>query len=199
MVRAKTRTPPKHADALIRRLRLLQQGPMVGAEVGVLGGSLSRKLLRDLPSLRLHMIDTWAGSGKGARSAGGPLGTPELYEQAMEFTAPYADRRIVHRCDSVEAAAAILDRSLDFVFIDADHRYESVVIDLDAWWPKVRAGGLFCGDDYQNADRLDPKNGRMLCGVKQAVDEFVDRCGVSQLLTVDEGPTWFLRLPGAKQ
>lgn len=48
------------------------------------------------------------------------------------------------------ARAALLfpDESLDFVFVDADHRYESVTADLRAWWPKIRPGGAMAGHDY---------------------------------------------------
>jgi hypothetical protein len=50
---------------------------------------------------------------------------------------------------SVEAAKAIPDRSLDFVYIDANHRYEYVVADLAAWSPKVKVGGIVSGHDYK--------------------------------------------------
>jgi len=196
MVRAETKIAPLHSDVLIARLRALQAGPLVGAEVGVLGGSLSYKALRDLPNLHLHMVDTWLGSAQHGRTPGGPLGTVALYEQAMEWTAFAQHRRTVHECDSVAAAERITDGSLDFVFIDADHRYEAVLRDLAAWWPKIRVGGLFCGDDYQNDDRLDAERGHMLCGVKRAVDEFVGQLGLLDQLLIDDGPTWFLKVPG---
>ncbi len=49
---------------------------------------------------------------------------------------------------SWEAAESFYDLSLDFVFIDAGHDYESVKKDLAAWWPKVKPGGTFAGHDY---------------------------------------------------
>ncbi len=54
------------------------------------------------------------------------------------------------------------DSSVDFVFIDADHEYESVVKDINAWTPKIRKGGMISGHDYLNP-----------CGVKDAVNELV--------------------------
>jgi predicted O-methyltransferase YrrM len=30
------------------------------------------------------------------------------------------------------------DESVDFVFIDADHKYESVVKDIQSWLPKIK-------------------------------------------------------------
>ena len=64
--------------------------------------------------------------------------------------------------DSVEVAKSYKDSSLDFVFIDADHAYESVKNNLHAWFPKLKGAAIFAGHDYGN-----PTN-----GVKQAVDEF---------------------------
>ena len=37
----------------------------------------------------------------------------------------------------------------DFVFIDGDHRYESVRRDIQAWLPKVRPGGIMGGHDCE--------------------------------------------------
>jgi predicted O-methyltransferase YrrM len=61
---------------------------------------------------------------------------------------------------SWDAAINFPDESIDFVFIDADHSYESVKKDIDAWLPKIRKNGMISGHDYTNP-----------CGVKQAVDE----------------------------
>jgi hypothetical protein len=51
------------------------------------------------------------------------------------------------RC-SWEAAALYEDASLDFCFIDANHTYDCVSRDIDAWLPKVKKGGIFAGHDY---------------------------------------------------
>lgn len=53
-------------------------------------------------------------------------------------------------CDSVVAAKLYEDNSLDFVFIDGDHRRENVLSDLNAWWPKVRPGGVLAGHDFDD-------------------------------------------------
>jgi predicted O-methyltransferase YrrM len=64
--------------------------------------------------------------------------------------------------DSVEAAKLIDDKTIDLVFIDADHKYDSVRRDIDAWLPKVKKGGIICGHDYDNPAHRE---------VKKAVDE----------------------------
>jgi len=49
---------------------------------------------------------------------------------------------------SWEVADNFLDCSLDYVFIDADHQYESVKKDILAWLPKIKPGGIIAGHDY---------------------------------------------------
>jgi hypothetical protein len=65
------------------------------------------------------------------------------------------------RTDSVSASKMYADESLDAVFIDADHKYESVVADILSWMPKVKKGGILSGHDY-----IDCHN-----GVIKAVNE----------------------------
>lgn len=50
--------------------------------------------------------------------------------------------------DSAETASLYEDESLDFVFIDASHDYESFRKDLIAWFPKVKVGGMISGHDF---------------------------------------------------
>ncbi len=61
---------------------------------------------------------------------------------------------------SLEAVTDYEDRSLEFVFIDACHTYHEVTKDLEAWYPKVKLGGILAGDDYNWKE------------VKKAVDDF---------------------------
>lgn len=52
--------------------------------------------------------------------------------------------------DSATAAARFPDGSLDLVFIDADHQYDAVLRDLEAWWPKIAPTGRIAGHDYSS-------------------------------------------------
>ena len=53
------------------------------------------------------------------------------------------------------------DNQYDFVYIDADHTYESVKKDLELYLPKVKNGGIIGGHDYTDN----------WVEVRQAVDE----------------------------
>lgn len=52
------------------------------------------------------------------------------------------------RKSSIEAAKDFEDRSLDAVYIDADHDEESFRADIKAWRPKIKFGGVLSGHDY---------------------------------------------------
>lgn len=52
------------------------------------------------------------------------------------------------KAKSTEAASNYADRSISFLMIDASHAYEDVVEDIEAWYPKIKLGGIISGDDY---------------------------------------------------
>ena len=89
----------------------------------------------------------------------------ERAHQAFAYAEHYADRARLIIADSVDAAAQIPDGTLDFVFIDADHSYESVLRDIAAWRSKVRVKGWFGGHDYN----------KKFPGVVRAVDSVFGR------------------------
>lgn len=179
---------PEAADfrclAILERLQPVSS-PRV-AEIGVFAGDLSRRLLARCPDLNLLMIDSWANTSDGYKDSQDYHATlsadaqEKFFQLAANVTAPFQDRRTIMRMDSKDAAQAIPDHSLDLAFIDADHSYEGCKSDLEAYWPKVKPGGIISGHDYANDDW---KFGPM---VKRAVDEFAAAKG----LTVDLGSNW---------
>ncbi|NBX26131.1 MAG: class I SAM-dependent methyltransferase, partial [Planctomycetes bacterium] len=99
-----------------------------------------------------------------------------LFEEFTANLAPVADRFSALRLPSLEAAATFADGSLDAVFIDAAHEFAAVAADLEAWYPKVKRGGWFCGHDYSIA----------WPGVVRAVDRFFTRRAGELLSRGDE-------------
>ena len=52
------------------------------------------------------------------------------------------------RKTSVEASKDFPDKSLDAVYIDAEHDEDSVRSDIQTWRPKIKFGGILSGHDY---------------------------------------------------
>jgi hypothetical protein len=121
-------------------------------------------------NIRIDAVDTWEGSPQEHQLMNDPSvvgGT--LYDEFIRNIEPI--KHIVNpvRMDSILAAATYVDKSLDFVFIDGAHNYESVKADIQAWLPKVKIGGFIGGHDYGNNEPEDVN------GVKKAVDEKFDK------------------------
>ena len=84
---------------------------------------------------------------------------------------------------SWETAGQFKNNSVDFVFIDADHHYESVKKDILAWYPKVKEGGIISGHDFNiNAPLVAERD------VQKAVEEIFTDFKV-------ENRIWWLRKP----
>jgi len=100
------------------------------AEVGLYEGRTSFHLLKKCKKLEsIYGIDI------------------KLREEALHLQ--FFDKIELIEKSSVEAAKQFEDNSLDIVFLDADHKYKSVKEDIEAWYPKVRKGGILSGHDFR--------------------------------------------------
>jgi predicted O-methyltransferase YrrM len=141
----------------------------VGAWLGKSTCYMGEQIRRSGHDIHFDVVDTWEGSEGPDNLAASPeaAGT-DLYERFLQNVADCELSDLIHplRMKSTEAAGLYPDASLDFVFIDADHRYENVRDDIIAWHSLVTPNGIIAGHDYNG--RGD-KSGRW--GVKRAVDE----------------------------
>lgn len=131
------------------------------AEVGVYRGQFSNQIVQALNPSQFIMVDPWL---KFPEEVYGDY--PKLDQAGWDaihdtVKARFEGRKSVRiiRLMSLPAASMIPDASLDFVYIDGNHSYESVRDDLTAWLPKVAAGGFIGGHDCEQKQ------------VRQAVDE----------------------------
>ncbi len=103
-------------------------------------------------------IDTWLGSVENwtnpQERPGIKLthGYPQLY---FTFAANVISERLQDYVlplplDSVNARQLISRSGIvaDMIHVDGGHDYQSVTTDLTQWWPVLRSGGLYVGDDY---------------------------------------------------
>ena len=114
-------------------------------------------------NIKFHTIDLFEYSpGCGSTSS-------SFLNEVIVNIEPVKDYINIIKGKSYEVADNFEDDSLDFVFIDGDHRYKGVKKDLEAWYPKIKDSGIIAGHDY-----TEPS-----CGVKMAVDSYFLFTGIS--------------------
>ena len=134
-----------------------------GCEIGVAFGGQSLAILTNTNVEKLYCVDPYHHS--------------EAYQSSLNFNQnvfnviyylvkkrlePFGERSQLLRMASVEAAQLAKEEELDFVYIDGNHAYEYVKLDIQSWFDKVRSGGIISGDDWQAE------------GVRKAVNEFFE-------------------------
>lgn len=153
----------KRYDWLISLIQ--NNGYTIGAEIGCAKGMTTYRLLKHCPDLLLYAVDLWEYSidvlSDYSKQIYQDWNFEDIRNTFDQQTAPYQDRLIILQGVSWKMADHMENGSLDFVFIDADHAYQSVKNDIYAWLPKLKSGGVLCGHDYN------------LDGVRQAIDEMI--------------------------
>ena len=104
-----------------------------GCEVGVADGRYSEILCQKIPGLKLISVD--------------PFYRPGHYEKTLERLYPFKENVTIMKETSMEAVIKVPDESLDFVFIDGNHKFDYVMEDIIGWARKVRKGGIISGHD----------------------------------------------------
>jgi len=112
-----------------------------GAEIGVGTGRHAIQMLNAIPGLHLYAIDPWEKYFRCSQ---------ELCDKRYNATVNRLKDKnaTIIRKRSIDAFRDFEDGSLDFVYIDGDHRFDAVMLDIIIWAPKVRVGGMVAGHDY---------------------------------------------------
>ncbi len=134
----------------------------VGVEIGLGFGSHSEFLLKNSNLTKLYSIDPF------------DISIAEYYdglESTIKKLTPFGDRSTFIRKTSEDAISEFEDNSIDFIYVDGDHRYELALLDLRLWYPKLKKGGLFSGHDYIGGQP----------GVINAVNEFAQQNNIDTI------------------
>jgi len=142
--------------------QLKDRSNLVGAEIGVGLGNQASFYLSELDIDFVFLIDPYVAY-KDERIMRKLEIIREWEKKAHERLDKYKHKIKWIKGKSADAAILITDNSLDFVYIDANHTYESMAEDISLYYPKVKKGGLLSGHDYDYGS------------VKRAVDEFINR------------------------
>ena len=114
-----------------------------GSEVWVQHGEFSEWILTNWKGSTLFSIDAWQNFDEKSYIDIANRSNDEqilIYANTSVRLAAYGQRSIVWRMTSEQAALAMHDETLDFCYIDADHRYEAVKREFEMCLPKVKPG-----------------------------------------------------------
>jgi len=67
---------------------------------------------------------------------------------------------IIMKCDTLRAASFFPDEYFDYIYLDDNHSYDHVIKELELYFPKLKKGGIYSGDNYE------------MTGVEKAVNIF---------------------------
>ena len=182
-----------------------------GVELGTFKGMFSKTILNNWFG-KLYMVDVWRPlSIEEYDDASNHREHIDAYSEAMFNISGYEDRAYMLRMYGNDASELFEDNSLDFIYIDANHTYEGVKVDIEKWYPKIKKGGLISGHDYlpkhfyENGekdiplylfpdDKPEESYYAGMFGVNPAVDEFAKNNGYEVSVT-DEflGTWWFIK------
>lgn len=132
----------------------------IGSWKGQSSAYMMVEIINSKKDIKFICIDTWNGSEEHQKCDE----INDLYNifknNMMPFEKYYKDIRM----NSIDASKMFSDNSIDFVFIDASHKYEDVKNDIIHWLPKIKKNGILSGHDYWQDPNSWPD-------VKKAVDE----------------------------
>ena len=156
-----------------------------GAEIGVWEGKFSERMCQMIPGLHVTAVDPWRPYAAYREKKTDQERLDAAYRDTCQRLAPYRARML--RLTSLDAAAAVTDLSLDFVYIDGNHEKGHVLEDLSAWTPKIKPGGMLAGHDY----RTHPA--KPFIEVKDAVDAFTRAREIEPwfVLAAERTPSFF--------
>jgi hypothetical protein len=191
---------------LFEQKRLLNKGAEIGSLSGIFAKDIMQKWKGDL-----ILVDPWRKfSDEDYKDSCNEIDHQQTLIDCLNNLKSYEERIHPFKTTSEFAANMIKNESLDFVYIDANHKYDAVKKDLELWYPKVRKGGVFAGHDYLKMDWyadpnfLENKKDKNIFafpdlaflgvfGVNPAVDEFCDLYNYKLNSTTDEWTnSWFI-------
>lgn len=158
-------------------------GYAAGCELGLERGKNAERMFQSIPNLKLYGVDPYEQHPQCSYIYQAKI---RNWDDAylMDCRRQAEERLKGKNCQiiakfSEDAVKEIKDNSLDFVYIDGDHSYDFVMLDIILWGRKVKKGGIVSGHDY-----FYEKNGAgRRAKVMQAVNDYTKLHGIKFYIT----------------
>lgn len=124
----------------------VKNGYKKGVDLGTGTGRYAEKICEAIPNVEIYCIDPFELVSDDPLTA-----TQERaqnnYQIAHQRLDKYKNAKII-KGYSMDVVKDFKDESLGFIYIDGNHLFDYVMMDLIHWTPKIRKGGIVAGDDY---------------------------------------------------
>jgi len=147
---------------------------IVGVEIGVDKGLHAKNILETLNVQWLLLVDPYLPY----KTRGGEVGTADNYKTARYNLRNFLNVRWLIRTS--KDAFPKIPWGLDFVYLDGDHSYEVVKWEIEAYFQKVKRGGVLGGHNFSLYHN----------GVARAASEFVH--GRKDISCFSERQDWWI-------
>ena len=167
-------------------IRLLNKANLTkGVEVGVADGRHALLLCHGIASLELLCVDPWIRY-KGNPRGGGQEQQSGNLEKARARLAGFGCKFL--QAKSMDAVKDVEMESLDFCYIDGNHTFDYVMMDILEWTKRVRQDGVIAGHDFYEFGH----EAHNWAGVQEAVVAYTTAHHVTEWwVTEEREPTWF--------
>jgi len=152
----------------------------VGVEIGVAGGHFTKQIVATWKNFEsLYCVDPWKHFKDGyddSCNLSQQVQDERFHQFEKDF---YVETRVRTMRMMSHEACKWFGPIIDFIYLDANHSFASVMQDLTCWWPILKPGGIFAGHDYYEGNLKGH-------GVKLAVDAFAADRGIEVHKTTSE-------------
>ena len=128
-------------EIIYGRTFLLEMMPKnsVCLEIGVSEGLFTEEILEVIKPKKLHLVDPWENEPH--------IGYYDKVCRKFEDQI-VSGQVVIHRGRSQDVSDQFEDKYFDWIYIDGNHSYKGVHVDLELYYPKVKRYGFITGDDY---------------------------------------------------
>ena len=119
-------------------------------EIGSYCGASTQIIANNFINGKINAVDPWQSYTEEGNTYYLNRQALELQEAEIIFDKIIINYKniIKNKCSSIDYANKIEDESVDFVYIDGNHQYTSVIEDIKIWYPKVKKNGIISGHDW---------------------------------------------------
>ena len=168
--------------AVVKYMKSQNKKNLICGEIGVMKGLHALSMLNNLDIKRLYLIDPY----RPYIDSDGYIKKSVIFDKpiAKENLSIYYGKYKFVCSTSKKASKQFNNNFFDLIYIDANHKFKKVLMDLILWYPKVKTGGVIGGHDMDIGGQHQ--------GVTLAVLDFIDEHGL-QLIGIENGDYWMVK------